>query len=243
VKITPGSLTDDRCLISIGRAALGEAPAERLIQIGRALHMPQDFADTLPVSLEGTDIVHFGYEANSKQDIYKIYLEYASQARQAMAAHSDRPVLVHLAYKWVPLRADSGAITRYSWVPCRTRGELETKLRDLVPANEAPNALRCALGLVSRIASFADSGKFLLMEVDEPGNLRRSCDLNVYDAGLRMHDIADLLETALYDFVVPRAQSQSIFDRAGDRALGHLSAGVGRDGGEFVTIYFGVEAH
>jgi hypothetical protein len=243
VKITPGGLSDDRCLISIGRAALGQAPAERLIQMGRALHMPQDFADALSAALERADIVHFGYEAASKRDIYKIYLEYAAEVRRAMAAHSDRPVLVHLAYKWVASQADSGAVTRYTWLPCGTRGELEAKLRDLVPVNEAPNALRCALGLVSRIASFAESGKFLLMEVDEPGNSRRSCDLNVYDAGLRMHEIADLLETALSDFAVPRAQSQSVFDRAGDRALGHLSAGVGRDGGEFVTFYFGVEEH
>jgi len=243
VKITPGLLADDRCLISVGRAALGSAPADRLIRMGHDLGMPQNFADPIAAALERADVVHFGYEAAGERSIYKIYLEYVTEVRRAMAAELGHPVLVHLAYKWVAAQADSGAITKYTWVPCRTRNELEARLRDLVSAIEAPNALGFALSLVSRLAAFPDTGRFLLMEVDEPGNPRRSCDLNVYDAELRMHDISDLLETALADFAVPISHARLVFDRVADRSLGHLSAGVGRDGQEFVTIYFGVESH
>jgi tryptophan 7-halogenase len=243
VKITRGTLADDRCLISLGRAAFGVALAERLAQIGSALGMPEAFMHALPGSLEGADVVHLGYEAAAGRDVYKIYCEYASSVRRAMAARSRDPVLVHLAYKWTPQRADSAAVTRYTWVPCRTRGELEFKLQDLVPANAAPHANRCSLALVSRVAAFAASGELLLMEVEEPGNPRRSCDLNVYDAALRMGKIADLLEVVTTDFAVPPARAHAVFDHAADRMLGHLSAGVGRDGQEFVTFYFGVEAH
>ena len=242
VKITRGALADDRCLISVGRSAFGEAPADRLVEMGRAFHMPSSFADALPVSLERADIVHFGYEAARQHDVYKIYLEYASEARNAMAA-SRTPVLVHLAYKWVAQKPDSSTVTRYTWVPCRTRAEIEVKLQELIPVNEAANARRCVFGLLARIARFADTGELLLMEVEEPDNPRRSCDLNVYDAGVRMHDISDLIDATLNDFAVPSAQGRAVFDRFGDRALGHLSAGVGRDGQEFVTLYFGVEAH
>jgi hypothetical protein len=112
-----------------------------------------------------------------------------------------------------------------------------------MPVNEAANARRCVFDLLARIAPFADSGELLLMEVEEPDNPRRSCDLNVYDAGLHMHDISDLVGAALSDFAVPSAQGRAVFDRVGDRTLGHLSAGVGRNGQEFVTLYFGVEAH
>jgi hypothetical protein len=243
VKITRGALADDRCLISIGRAALGEAPADRLVQIGGAFGMPEVFMRALPASLEHADIVHLGYEAAAGRDTYKIYCEYASAVRRAMAARSRDPVLVHLAYKWTPRRADSAAVTRYTWVPCRSRGELDLKLEDLVPAADAPHAHRCALALLSRLAAFADSGELLLMEVEEPGNPRWSCDLNVYDAGLRMRDIADLLDATATDFSIGPERAHAVFDRAADRMLGHLSAGVGRDGQEFVTVYFGVEAH
>jgi hypothetical protein len=243
VKIMPGGLAGERYLVSVGCAALGKSPADRLIQIGRELHIPQRFADALPAALRHAGVVHFGYEAGSGHEVYKIYLEYASQVREAMAAMSQIPQLVHLAYKWAPLLPDSAAVTRYTWLPCRTRNELEAKLRSLLPAREAPRALCCALSLVSRIASFADAGEVLLMDVEETGNPRRSCDLNVYDAALRISEIADLFEVAMRDFVVPEASARSVFERFGEKALGHLSAGIGRDGQEFVTIYFGVEAH
>jgi tryptophan halogenase len=243
VKITQAALADDRCLISVGRAALGGAPADRLIAIGRALRMPAALADALGAALDGADIVHFGFEATADDEVYKIYLEYASQVRNAMAAGSRTPALVHLAYKWAPERTDSHTITRYTWVPCRNRAEIEAKLQALVPTNESAKARRCVSGLLSRIAGFADSGAVLLMEVEEPGNPRRSCDLNVYDAGLRMAEIADLVETTLRDFAVPQAPAQAVFERAAERALGHISAGLGRDGREFVTFYFGVESH
>ena len=92
------------------------------------------------------------------------------------------------------------------------------------------------------MAALADSGELLLMEVEEPGNPRRSCDLNVYDAGLRMREIADLLEAAC-EISLFRTHRRAVFGRAGGSGAGHLSAGVGRDGREFVTVYFGVEGH
>ena len=209
----PGCVADDRCLISVGRGAFGKAPLESLLRIGHELGMPGDFADALPAALERADIVHFGYEAAGARETYKMYFEYASDARAAMMAKHPVPVLVHLAYKWVALRSDSGAITRYRWVPCRTRAELEARLRTMLPSAQAPRALDCALRLVSQTGAAADAGELLLMEVDEAGNPRRSCDLNVYDAGLRLSDIADLLEHALRDFDVPAATAAAVFAR------------------------------
>ncbi len=243
VKIAPGALFDDRCLVSVHRSALGQAPADRLAAMARALGIPARFADSLPEALEGADVVHFGHEGGPGLEVRKIYFEYASRARRAMAAASEGPVLVHLAYKWAPERPDGAAVTRYSWTPCRTRAEAEGKLRALMPAREAPRALRCALSLLSRLAGLAESGQLLMMEVEEPGNPRRSCDLNVYDAELRLSHIADLIDAAVTDFAVPRSRGLAAFGSARDSALGHLSAGVGRGGEEFVTIYYGIEAH
>ena len=242
VKIAPGRLADDRCLISVGRLALGLSPADRLIEIGRALSMPTALDEGLRAGLDGADVVHFGFEAAEDEDVYKIYLEYASQVRQAIAAGSRAPRLVHLAYKWSAMRPDRYNVTRYTWLPCRNRAEIDARLQDLVPAGEAARARRCVTSLLSRTAALAQSGELLLMEVEEPGNPRRSCDLNVYDAGLNMGEIADLVQAALRDFAVPQARAQAVFERVADRALGHISAGLGRDGKEFVTFYFGVES-
>jgi tryptophan halogenase len=243
VKISQNVLADERYLLSVGRAAFGRDAADRLLRMVRSLHAPAEFARDLPSALEGADVIHFGYEAAGGHDVYKIYCEYAARTRQAMASASPSPVLVHLAYKWVPGRPDSAAVTRYTWLPYDKRAGLEEKLRALVPPGEAPRAHRCALSLVARIAPLAEKSEALLMEVEEPGNPRRSCDLNVYDAALRMRQIADLIETTAAEFAIPAAQVETVFGRAGERTVGHLSAGRARDGGEFVTIYFGVEAH
>jgi tryptophan halogenase len=243
VKITQGALLDDRCLISLHRSALGKDPGKRLAAMGRELGMPPGFEDALLSSLRDADIVHFGHEGGPGDDICKIYLEYASHARAAMVRMSGEPVLVHVAYKWAPRRPDRQAITRYTWTPCRTRLEIESKLRALIRRDEAPRALRCALGLLSCVAPFADSGQLFLMEVEESGNPRRSCDLNVYDAELRVSQIASLLDATVTDFAVPQERARAVFERSAELALGHLSAGVGRGGEEFVTIYYGIEAH
>jgi tryptophan 7-halogenase len=243
VKITQGTLADDRYLLSVGRAAFGADAADRLLKLARPLFLPAAFARELPSALAGADVIHFGYEAAAGRDIYKIYCEYAARTRQAMAAPVRSPVLVHVAYKWTPQEPGSAAVTRYTWSPYRDRSGLEQKLHDLVPQAQAPRAARCAQALVARIASVADHGEALLMEVEEPGNPRRSCDLNVYDAELRIKDIGDLIETTATEFAIPQARLRAVFGPAGERILGHLSAGLTRSGAEFVTLYFGVEGH
>lgn len=243
VKIIPGALLDDRCLISVHRSALGKAPAGRLAEMAYALGIPREFAGRLPLALSGADIVHFGHESGPGFELRKIYFEYAAQARRAMASLNDKPVLVHLAFKW-PLHGNAApTVAHYHWVPCRARHHVEEKFRELLPARDAPRALQCAMGLLSRVAPLADQGRVLVMQVEESGNPRRSCDLNVYDAGLRVGQLLGLIEATTREFAVPQSRSFTVLEGARDATLGHLSAGLSRDGQEFVTVYYGVEAH
>jgi hypothetical protein len=128
-------------------------------------------------------------------------------------------------------------------LPCRDRNAIAARLQTLVPAAEAPRALRCGLGLLARAAARTDARHLFLMAVDEPGNPRRSYDINVYRAELHLRDIADLVGAAATELAVPQPQVRALLERSGALALGHLSAGRGRDGEEFVTVYYGVEAH
>ncbi len=240
VKIVPGDLRDDRCLISLHRNALGAAPIAKLTEMSRALGAPRSFEGMIDEALRGADIVHFGHEAGGGTVVRKLYFEYAERARRAMAKGD--PVLVHLAYKWTPGRADAMAVTRYLWSPCRNRSEAAIKIAALLPAHSAARALRMTMDLLATVSALADAGNLSILEVEEPGNPRRSCDLNVYDAALRLSDIADLLATTARDFEVGKTRLDEVFGDAGRSALGHLSAGIDRNGGEFATIYYGIEA-
>ena len=241
VKISSGQLLDDRCLLSVHRSALGDAPAARLAELGRNLSVPADVADRLPASLDEADIVHFGHEGGPGYTIRKIYFEYAARARRAMEV--GEPALVHLAYKWVLGSAGAASVTRYTWLPLAPRRDLEAKVRTMLPANAAPRGLCCALNVIARAADRTDPGELMMMEVEEPGNPRRSCDLNLYDARLRVGQISDVIAATARDFAVPQSRVEAVFGGAEDLALGHVSAGIGKDGEEFVTIYYGVEAH
>jgi hypothetical protein len=243
IKIKPGRLDRERYLLSVGRSAFGEPPQRKLLKVARALRLPEFFVDELTTSVDEADVIHFGYEADGGRDIYKIYCEYASDVRRAMADGQGIPTLVHLALKWSADNPESRAVTRYSWIPCKTANDLESRLRLLVPLDRAPSAHRCVFELLSRASAVADPKEFLLMEVEEAGNPRRSCDLNVYDAEMHVGQVIDLVEAAAAGLAVPKSEVRSAFEPVSDKMLGHLSAGVGRNGEEFVTVYFGVEAH
>ena len=240
-KIMPRALIEDRFLISLHRSALGGA--ERLQQIAHAVGVPEAFDGAIAAALADADIVHFGYEGGEGHPIYKIYLEYASQVRRAQAQNAADPLLVYLAYKWVPQSPERRTITRYTWLPCRTGAAIAERLQKLVPAAQAPRALACGLDLLSRASGRTDARKLFLMEVAEADNQRRSYDLNVYRADLHLGDIADLLEPLAAEFAVPQPSIRALLERCGALELGHLSGGLGRDGREFVTVYYGVEAH
>ena len=243
VKIVPGALLEDRFLVSLHRSAFGAAAADRLRQMGDVLGAPPGFADAIAAAQADADIIHFGYEGGPGPAIYKIYLEYASAVRRARAQNAPDPVLVHLAYKWTPGAAGQGTVTRYSWTPCGSEAAIAERIERLVPTGEAPRALRCGLDLLSRCAGRSEPRQLFLMAVEEPGNPRRSYDINVYQAELHLRDIADLVGAAATEFAVPQSRVRALLERSGALALGHLSGGRGRDGEEFVTIYYGVEAH
>jgi tryptophan halogenase len=243
VKIVRGALLQDRFLVSLHRAALGTDAAGKLLKIGRALGLPPEFAGASAAALADADIVHFGYEGGTEPATYKIYLEYASRVRRAQAQNASDPVLVHLAYKWTPEAVGRRTVTRYTWLPCRSEAALAQKLRMLAPVAEAPLSLRCGLALMSRAAKRTDPANLFLMEVKEPDNPRRSYDLNLYRAEMQVHDIADLLGAVASELAVPPPQLQALLEGSGARALGHFAGGRGHDGREFVTVYYGVEAH
>jgi hypothetical protein len=247
-KLVPGALLEDRYLISLHRSALGADAAGRLAEMARALGAADTVKDAVLEAFADADIVHVGYEDAGHHSIYKIYLEFASRVRRAQAQNAPDPVLVYLAYKWAADFPDRNALTRYTctrytWLPCRTGAAITERLRSLLVPGEAACALSCGLALVARAGRLTEARHLFLMMVEEPDNPRRSYDLNVYRADMKLADIADLVKDVASDLGVPQRLAGAVLERCGALDLGHLSGGRGRDGREFVTVYYGVEAH
>ena len=79
-----------------------------------------------------------------------------------------------------------------------------------------------------------------MLEVEEAGSVRQSFDLNLYDLEQTVTQWADLIRQT-WQLQQPDNQPVETFLQThGDKVLGHVSAGTGRDGQVFFTLYFGV---
>src|SRR5690606_21497318 len=82
----------------------------------------------------------------------------------------------------------------------------------------------------------------MLLEVEEEGNPRRSLDLNLYDWDLAVGDVAHDLTQAVRALGIDQGKAVAELDPVLHERLGHVSAGRGRSGEPFLTVYFGARA-
>jgi hypothetical protein len=75
----------------------------------------------------------------------------------------------------------------------------------------------------------------------EENNSRRSFDINMYKANLRMRDLYPLLSRIFRYYRIPDDIFHPLYDQVKLRIFGHLSGGVDRAGRDFLTIYHGVK--
>jgi hypothetical protein len=82
---------------------------------------------------------------------------------------------------------------------------------------------------------------FVYVEASEEGNPRKSFDINFYKAGLQVFDIAPVLTTLWQRYDIPGMPEQILPGQVGACPFGHLSGGLGRDGRDFLTMYYELE--
>ena len=81
----------------------------------------------------------------------------------------------------------------------------------------------------------------MYVEAEEEGNPRRSFDLNLYKAGLRVADVQPALSRLRERYSVAEAAFADLLRECGTKRLGHLSGGLGRETEDFLTLYYEIE--
>ncbi len=81
-------------------------------------------------------------------------------------------------------------------------------------------------------------GELLYFEATEEGNPRKSFDVNVYRANLKVAEVYPLLVRIARHYAVDSQAVEEVYEGIRDQVLGHLSGGVDREGRDFLTIYF-----
>jgi hypothetical protein len=218
-KTIGGALRTGRFLASFPRAALCPGPSRALRAILGRLGAPEQGAALLDRHQARAVSIHFGHEPEETGVLTKCYLEFPPDARP-------EPDLVFLALKWDG--AGQEALSLYRSRDALSAPERRGLIRHLLPPGPA-------LDLFEELGARPGSG-LRLLEVEEPGSPRRSLDLGLADLGLRVGDHGAALAGVLGG--TPAAQAWAAA-QGGDR-LGHLAAGVARDGRPFATVYHGV---
>lgn len=242
VKVFRGIALTDRFLLTLSRQDLGPRPGEDLLQLARLLRMPPSLESDLVLECGRCDIVHLGFEGGYRGSTFKFYFERVRGLREVIAGWKpeDPPIVIHRALKWATTGEDDSAATaEYTCQPSLSLDSLHGRMASLLPS---PPVASLAVELLARAAGRVGREELLFMEVEEPGSPRRSFDLNVYRAGLRVEDLEDWISRIWKHFeLFPGSDWTLRREPAG--TVGHLAGGTDREGREFLSLYFGIRGH
>lgn len=230
IKLVDGAIRERRFLLSLHRDSLGTDPAASLAALLPAIGWPAAASAQLWQRLPQAAFVHFGFEQEGAQPLYKLYLEFP---RRQPASDW----LVHLAFKWRP--GGEAIVARYQGGDGLSLQSVQARIESVFA--EAPHSpvLELSRALLLRAQQRQPAGSLFLLDVTEEGNPRHSFDLNLYDAGLSLGDMSELLAPVAAALHIPAADLDRVLRTCADEPLGHLSAGLDRRGGPFCTLYFG----
>ncbi len=128
--------------------------------------------------------------------------------------------------------------------PAEARGveAIGRRLDGLRPAGGAFASVDAALAMIEAARHRCPDDRIFFMEVQEEGSPRRSFDINFYSAGLRVASVEEPVRRMAAAYAIAPPEIDGLLSRIGGEPLGHLSGGMGRDGRDFATLYFGVAA-
>jgi hypothetical protein len=244
-KMAQGMLLEQRYLMGVGKAAIGEA---RLFDTCVRMGMPAPQLAALKALLPEANSVHFGYEQGASAMVFKVYLEFWQRLNQALggrppgavAPQGLAPVVLHVAWKWDVAQPDKAAVAEYRCYPELHSVGIFERLGGLYPAHGEPPSLEAAERIIN-LALKRTKKTLMYLEVSEAGNPRASFDIRLYATELRVADVHPWLQAAARSYGVAPARFDAFFKTVRERALGHLSGGVDREGRDFLTVYYAVQ--
>jgi len=239
VKLLAGTLLVNRFLLTINKNALAaQSRTERILDICRQMGMPADFLKAFAENLPESDIVHFGFEEDRTHNVYKVYLEPLPGLNQEP---SDTQLL-YIGYKWNALDNGKQALSQYTHFPGLAPKNIVARLAEIY---DSPGSSPVPFETVQAILDIAfrrvSHERIRYLEVSEGSNPRKSFNLNIYAANIKMREVRPLLAQLFQHFGIPVEQFQALMARVGHKKFGNLSGGINREGKAFFTLYYGAE--
>ena len=231
----------NRFLLTIDQRDIAGDRRERVLEICKRLGMPSALLAAASEHFPMARCVHFGFEGETGNILCKLYLERTVPPEEARRARErSEPVLLHLAFKWNP-NSEAHVTTEYLWHPALSALEIESRLAQHVYRDGPEASLAIAKAVLTLAAAKVAAEQLQYLEVQEKGTGRRSFDLNLYNARLRVKDLQLLLHRMRELYAVRPGQFQALYDQIKPQTAGHLAGGLHRNGKDFFNLYYGVQ--
>lgn len=205
--------------------------------------MPPNLLASFQRALPDANHVYFGAEKDEHALLFKAYLEFRDRAERAMfdARVAGQSFLLFTGFKWDAFSPSRQAVARYDWHTALTIPIMLDRLRMLIEFRPHLALLDIFQRIIERASERISHSEIQFLEVTEEGKPRRSFDINVYKAGLRLEDIGPCLFSAARNYALPAESFQTLYERIKTERLGHLAGGVDRTNKDFMTVYYGVK--
>lgn len=237
LKMSAGSLLVDRMILGV-RSKLTDA--QSLLRICRQIGMPAAHLALFEESLPEANTVGFGFEGSPRGGIFKVYLEFWERLRQRVQTGA-QPDLLFLGLKWDARDSAMSAVARYTCYPLLSVKGILRRLDALYEGRSDSPSLQATREIIGLASRKVGDDSFVYVEAAEEGNPRKSFDVNFYKAGLRVTELQPVLSALWRRYSIPGEPPQEIAAQAGVYPFGHLSGGLGRDGQDFLTVYYELE--
>jgi hypothetical protein len=239
-KMAHDTFLPERFLAGFQLEAMESGRQREIVDICRQIHMPADFLAEYEENFPSANIALFGFERDREKRLYKVYLEFTERLRQSgkTGPAGLQPFLLFLGFKWDLAEASRKAFTRYTCFPSYIFRDMWQKAANLFSPDKGGEPIRILGGILDLASHRAGPGDFLYLEADEPGNARKSFDINLYKAGLLMAEIYPLLLDMVHHFHVSSEDFHRTYEAVKSHVVGHIAGGIDREGRDFLTLYF-----
>jgi hypothetical protein len=244
-KMLEHSLLGNRYLMTLAKDRLGGQADARILEACRGLGMPQELLAPFAERLKGANYVHFGFEEAGRSCLYKVYMEYWSSWKEELEVkRRSEPFVGGYGYKWDPQGGRHSALTRYTCHPLLPLDALMGRIAKLCELAPSAKPVEIARGLLEAAARrIPAETKMLYLEADEEGNPRRSFDVNMLQAKVLLAELHPLWLRMCEHYGIELEAFHALFTPIRNEVFAHIQGGVDREGRDFITIYYGSEAH
>lgn len=240
-KITEKKININRFICYFSKASLGQNASERVMDICVRLGMPDSLLASFQKILPRLSFIHFGFEEKERTCGYKIYGEYGVDRKSI--PKMKEPFIGALGFKWDAFNPEKQVITKYTCLPALSLEKIHERVMDIFQTQVNSLLVEASKDVLNQALKNITLNEVIYLEVSDGNGPRRSFDINVYDAGLRMKHIGQAVIKIFKHFSIPDSIYENIYNPNNNYSFGHISGGVDKEGKAFISIYGGLEKH